>query len=222
MKNTDGSIFYTRHLPHFQPNDATYSVVMRLAGSLPLQAVIELQQERDVWLGSTTGEKKQRVERHRELRVRMFKKLDGLLNHPKSGPMWLTNPVVAEIVAGAMKYWDNRAYELLAYSIMSNHVHIVFSTGEASTVPLPDFPLRGPTRYPVTNVLVSIKKYTAIRSNRVLRQSGQFWQDESYDHVVREKELERTIWYVLNNPVKAGLVNKWEEWPWSYLKEGVV
>ncbi len=47
--------------------------------------------------------------------------------------------------------------------------------------------------------------------------------DESYDHVIRTAdELERTIQYVLNNPVKAGLVASWEEWPWSYIKPGLL
>ena len=48
-----------------------------------------------------------------------------------------------------------------------------------------------------------------------MHRSGVFWQDESYDHIVRDQaELERTIKYVLNNPVKAGLVDDWEKWKW--------
>ena len=46
---------------------------------------------------------------------------------------------------------------------------------------------------------------------------GSFWQAESYDHVVRNGELERIISYVLENPVKAGLVEDWEQWPYTYL-----
>ena len=48
---------------------------------------------------------------------------------------------------------------------------------------------------------------------------GQFWQHESYDHVVRdEAELLRIRRYVLNNPVRAGLVQQWDEWPWVCCK----
>ncbi|MCL5021739.1 MAG: hypothetical protein M1339_08835 [Bacteroidetes bacterium] len=59
--------------------------------------------------------------------------------------------------------------------------------------------------------------------NPSLGRSGPFWQDESYDHVIRgAAELERTILYVINNPVKAGLAKSWENWPWTYLKPGVL
>jgi putative transposase len=62
----------------------------------------------------------------------------------------------------------------------------------------------------------SIKGFTARECNRLLAQAGMFWQQESYDHVVRDDdELERIIQYVLNNPVKAGLVERPELWRWS-------
>lgn len=45
------------------------------------------------------------------------------------------------------------------------------------------------------------------------------WQHESFDRVIRDaEELESTIRYVLNNPVKAGLVDEWQDWPFSYCK----
>ena len=40
---------------------------------------------------------------------------------------------------------------------------------------------------------------------------GSFWQDESYDHVIRDdNELEILIRYVIENPVKAGFVSQLE------------
>jgi len=65
-----------------------------------------------------------------------------------------------------------------------------------------------------------LKGYTANKANKILNRTGTFWQHESYDHVVQdEKELERVIAYVLNNPVKAGFVSTWQEWKWSYVQE---
>lgn len=62
--------------------------------------------------------------------------------------------------------------------------------------------------------LHTMKGYTAGRANRLLGRSGQFWLHESYDHVVRDaSELERIVKYVVNNPVKAGLVLEWQQWP---------
>ena len=68
--------------------------------------------------------------------------------------------------------------------------------------------------------MMSLKRYTARQCNDILGREGQFWQHESYDHVIRNQaEWERIIKYVLDNPVKAGLVEKWDDWPWTYLRE---
>jgi REP element-mobilizing transposase RayT len=68
-------------------------------------------------------------------------------------------------------------------------------------------------------IMHSLKRYTARESNLLLGREGQFWQHENYDHVVRdEAELNRIIRYVLNNPAEAGLVERWEDWQWSYCK----
>jgi hypothetical protein len=42
------------------------------------------------------------------------------------------------------------------------------------------------------------------------------WQESYFDHIVRDEEsVARQVCYVLNNPVRAGLVNRWDEWPYS-------
>jgi putative transposase len=75
------------------------------------------------------------------------------------------------------------------------------------------------SRYIITRILQDLKCKTAIRSNKFLNRSGAFWQNESYDHVVRnEDELYKIIKYILNNPVKAGLCLTADEWEWSYYK----
>ena len=69
----------------------------------------------------------------------------------------------------------------------------------------------------MTDILRLIKGSTAREANKILNCTGSFWQHESYDRVVRdEKELNRIIWYTINNPVKAGLVKNAEDWKWSY------
>ncbi|MDP2934099.1 MAG: transposase, partial [bacterium] len=95
------------------------------------------------------------------------------------------------------------------FCIMPNHVHCVFT-------PLPK---SGETYYSMSNILHSLKRHTALRANQILERQGGFWQHENYDHVVRgEKEFNRIVDYVLNNPVSAGLVSSREEWKWSYCK----
>jgi REP element-mobilizing transposase RayT len=84
---------------------------------------------------------------------------------------------------------------------MPNHVHVV----------LTPFPNRTGSE-----ILHSWKSYTATTINRLTGRTGQLWQTESFDHVVRNEEaLARFIEYVEQNPVVAGLCRRAEDWPFS-------
>jgi REP element-mobilizing transposase RayT len=87
---------------------------------------------------------------------------------------------------------------------MGNHVHALL------------LPIISPAR-----LLGALKGCTARQANLVLGQTGQpFWQAESYDHWVRdERELEKIVGYIENNPVKAGFVARPEDYPWSSAAE---
>jgi putative transposase len=75
----------------------------------------------------------------------------------------------------------------------------------------------------LTSVLASFKRYTALRANRILGRSGPFWQDESYDHLIRDsEEFEHAVWYILMNPVRARLCDHWQDWPWTYCARWLV
>lgn len=96
---------------------------------------------------------------------------------------------------------------------MSNRIHLIFrhinSTGSKDKSKA--------NNYPVTAILHSIKSYSALECNKILGRSGKLWQSESSDRVIRNQdELENCMWYVLNNPVKAGLVDQWWDWPFTY------
>ena len=70
-----------------------------------------------------------------------------------------------------------------------------------------------------SEIMHSLKRYTARQANLILEREGQFWQHENYDHVIRDDgELDRIINYVIENPVKAGLVQHWRDWEWTYCK----
>lgn len=216
--------YYRRHLPHYQPENATFHVVFRLAGSLPVSVIETLQleheqAEREIEKTKDNNERKCLL---REYSWSYFQRFDELLDGNSTGPLWLREPAVASIVKEALHYRDEKEYNLLAYCIMPNHVHLVVSrlaepTGRVSRADCPT--------YTLTDILRKLKWNTALRANRILKRSGAFWQDESYDHVVRtDKELEQTIWYVLNNSVKARLrrVKSWDQWKWTYVKPGIL
>jgi REP element-mobilizing transposase RayT len=220
--------YYQRHLPHYQPEDATYHVVVRLAGSLPSEVVQELKRERERILHELDSGKNgyHLIDQREAHQQTYFERFDTLLDGSSVGPTWLRESAVAAIVKKAIHYRDARQYDLIAYSIMPNHVHLVIDVGRVADPTLPAFNniqnpdgRDGVPSYKLTAILASLKKYTALRANRELHRSGAFWQDESYDRVIHDDhELERTLSYVLQNPVKAGLANSWEDWPWNYSK----
>ncbi|MEX0608672.1 MAG: hypothetical protein WEA79_00730 [Balneolaceae bacterium] len=99
---------------------------------------------------------------------------------------------------------------------MPNHAHIVFKH-------LSEQIKQEDNDYPITDIMASFKKFTARLCNKNLGRTGSpFWQGESFDHVVRDSdELQRVIYYTLQNPVKAGLANEWRDWPHSYCREEI-
>ncbi|MEX1138159.1 MAG: transposase [Bacteroidota bacterium] len=217
----EDKVFYRRHLPHYQPKNAIYHLVFRLDGSLPQSAIDRLRKERVIEeqnaLRATDRIKVKGV--LTRIREAHFKKFDALLDGCLSGPVWLRTDAVAAIVAESLHYRDGKVYDLVAYCIMPNHVHLLAHVGRpvwSSHTAKPSEP------YAVTKILENLKWYTALKCNEVLGRSGQFWEHESYDHVVRDGRLFTTIHYVLDNPVKAGLVVAAEDWKWSYCKPGIL
>jgi putative DNA methylase len=131
-----------------------------------------------------------------------FRLAEKLLDHPTSGPLWLKNPAIATAVTDILRKGASefRRYDLHAYAVMANHLHVLLT---------PLARIRCITR--------TLKGITAQTGNRILRRTGQrFWQDESFDHWVRnEAQFARIKKYIEDNPVKVGLVAKAEDWPWS-------
>jgi REP element-mobilizing transposase RayT len=128
--------------------------------------------------------------------------MDRILDMAQHGPSYLKRPEIAELVMGTLRDGHERfrRYDLHAFVVMSNHVHALVTPSVESTRWL------GP-----------LKGFTAHEANRLLgHQCKQFWQDESYDHLVRDSEEFRRIQcYIEENPVRAGLVAVPEDFRWS-------
>ena len=131
-----------------------------------------------------------------------FLALDRLADKGACGPLWLRDLRVASVVANALLHGETGRlfYQLRAWVVMPNYVHVL---------------LRPKTPLPV--IMRWLKGSTARQANLILGRTGKaFWQDESFDHRVRDEvELERIARYVENNPVTAGLAANPAEWPWS-------
>ena len=210
--------FYRRNLPHWIPEGQVFFITIRLANSLPLDVIRDLQEQRERERQEIRA-KFSGTEQYGELYKqdkRYFGQFDAWLDRcVVESPRWLADEYVAQIVADEIRRLDGERYRLVAYCIMSNHVHLMTDTGEHVFKPLHQG-LTAP--YPLTDTLRLLKGRSARHCNQALGRSGQFWHHESYDHVVRDqKEYERIIGYIVNNPVKAGLVENWDDWKFTWV-----
>jgi REP element-mobilizing transposase RayT len=212
MNKLHYQFLYQRRLPHIQPPGATLFVTYRLANSLPIhvqQQLLEEAQQIKKRIAQIPNQQEQEKQNYLEER-RLFGKWDNLLDANKEGPHWLNQPQIAQLTAQSLHYLHHeKIYELDTYWIMSNHVHVLFTPQQTAER----------SYHPLSAIMHSLKRYTAREANKILKRSGTFWHHESYDHIVRdEAELQRIRHYILNNPVKAGLVPEWSDWPWTYTK----
>ena len=207
-------IYYKRNLPHYQPPGYTFSVTFRLTDSLPLHIIKKLQAEKELKLNKINNiiSKNEKLQSYLDYQQNYFEEFDNQLDRYLDSPKWLADGRIASIVKEAIHYRDGKVYELIAFTIMPNHAHIVFKPIIKKIVGRTNC-----STYIVTDILKSLKWYTAFNCNKILERTGAFWQHESYDHVVRNSdELERLVEYILYNPVKARLCKNWEDWKWSY------
>jgi type I restriction enzyme R subunit len=202
-------IFRRRRLPHWDAEDATYFVTACLADSVPAQGLLRLRAYRQQLESPPPPagmSSKDWEDRKHKL---VFAELDDIID-TEPAVRHLANQDAAGEVESALRHFAGQRDDLLAYVVMPSHFHWVFHPraewANSCAAPKPG-ERDGTRRTPRQRIMQTVKGYSAYRCNRLLGLEGTFWQDEAYDHVVRnDHELFRIIQYVENNPVKAGLV----------------
>jgi type I restriction enzyme R subunit len=191
---------YQRHLPHQVPEGFPIFLTWNLKGSVPREMTERLRRERmrlqrEPRRDGESGA--ERTIRHEKL---LFAMSDRYLDRATTGPLYLKDHAAAKIVEDSIIFGASERYDLLAWCVMANHVHVLLTP-----------------HWELQNVTQGIKGYTAHQINDLQNARGRvFWQDESYDHWARdEEEVLRIIHYIENNPVAAGLCDRPEDWLWS-------
>jgi putative transposase len=183
------------NMPHwFQPG-VTYFITFRAEDSIPADVALRWHLLREEWLqqhGISTSAANWKVQFHQlpnEQRMHFHKifSQEYMENLDKGwGKCVLKQPELAKIVADALLYFDGTRYHMGDFVVMPNHVHLLVC-------------LLGDTD--VVKQCYSWKKFSATKINKVLGQSGRFWQEESFDHLVRSPEQFHAIrQYIANNP----------------------
>ncbi len=159
-------------------------MTFRLADSLPKQRLQALENELACLPeNEAAAERRLRIEAHLDL---------GL------GHAWLRDTRVAESIENALFHFDGARYLLHAWVVMPNHVHTLLTPLGVDTL---------------SRIVHSWKSFTANVANRILAQSGKFWQEEYFDRYIRnERHYFRTVDYIELNPVTAGLCERKEDW----------
>ncbi len=189
-----------QNLPHWEQRDAWYFITYRTADSIPEAVLESWQRERRAWLvqhniNPAHDDWQRELEELPESEYRTFYRTFTAKWHEhldaSHGECPLRLPELRTIVTENLLHFDGHRYELDSFVIMPNHVHVIAGIRGRDT-------MRSQCR--------NWKKYTANKINEHLGRSGQFWQWESYDHLIRsEGSLLRFRDYIIQNPTKAKL-----------------
>ena len=197
-------------LPHYQEQNQIISLTWRLAFTLPAHLQKILDQMNDIQeLKRFDLSQAESLEKKYYILSLIYDKHLGLY---QSNEVNLCEPKAAPIIAGAIHFYDTKLYLLHAYCLMPNHLHIL----------LQPLPKSGTGFNKISEISRKIKSYTANQLNSLLHREGALWQHEYFDRFIRNPaDYNRTVMYILNNPLKAGLVSKPDTWPWAYFNSGL-
>jgi REP element-mobilizing transposase RayT len=124
---------------------------------------------------------------------------------------WLLPEPARQIALASCLHDNQQKFNLRVAVVMPDHVHIIFT-------PLINQQAR--EVYSLAEIMDAIKGASAHQINRLLGHSGKVWQTESFDRVLRSSEkLHEKVSYILENPVRKGLVSTWTEYPWIWYSD---
>ncbi|MEN3943295.1 transposase [Prosthecobacter sp. SYSU 5D2] len=176
------------HLPHWQQPGVPYFITFRMADSLPVGMLEELEAERLLWQQNHPPplSPDEEAEYHKRFSARVDQWLDQ--GH---GSCVLRQTCYRLKIEESLKFFDGQRYEMLSYVIMPNHVHGLLMIH-------PDWSLE--------KVIFTWKRRTAGVINESLGVTGPFWQRDYFDRLIRDGDhLRNVIRYIRRNPTKASL-----------------
>jgi REP element-mobilizing transposase RayT len=126
---------------------------------------------------------------------------------------WILPASVRLIVLGCCLHDNGMKHDLRAAVVMPDHVHMIFT---------PLINHSAMEIYSLAEIMDAVKGASAHKINKTLARKGRVWQAESFDHVLRSSEsLDAKIIYLLENPVRAGLVARWDQYRWGWRKADI-
>lgn len=213
-------LVYFRRFKHEYLPDSYYFITYRIIDSATKkyyeQKAIKIRKEID-FLKSQPDSRSNKtlLLKNKRLLLRIKKKINDPDYRPNE---WLKNKEIRDIIKENLHYHENKIYDLVAYSVMSNHVHIIIKPYEFDAEALLKVKNNRAYKCPLSFCMYKIKRFTGTMANKVLGRTGTFWRDEYYSVLVEDKNhLRKVILYTLLNPVKARLSKHLLNNPYNYL-----
>ena len=170
-------------LPHWNQGDCVQFVTFRLADSLPQTKLDEYGSKKEQWLAEHP--KPWNADTKKEYEEKIGNVVDKWID-AGYGECILKDERVRNVVANAILHFNGERYDIHAFVIMPNHVHVLLST-------------RGDNL--VQDIVGSWKKFSAHEINKMLNRQGAVWERESFDHMVRDADsYQAKLSYIVNNP----------------------
>jgi len=188
------------HLPHWFQKGVTYFITFRTNDSVPADLANDWHGRRLAWFqqqGVSVANEGLKMALARlpenlqtEYHSTFTREFMGYLDRGH-GTCVLRAPEYARIVADALLHFDRKRYLMGDFVVMPNHVHLLVCLMNQTDV---------------EGQCYSWKKFSAGKINKLLGTSGRFWQEESFDHLVRNpKQFVALRRYIAENPEKANL-----------------
>jgi tetratricopeptide (TPR) repeat protein len=189
---------YKTNLPHWRQEGATYAVTFRLADSLPKSIIDQYLAEKQrltAMLEKAIADGDESMARNCDDRLRELysSRIESALD-AGYGACHMNDPGIARIVADAVRHFDGDRYELAAWCLMPNHVHLIIKPNHG---------------HALADIIRGMKTFSASQANKRLGRSGAFWMEEYYDHIIRDMDdFLNQLTYLKCNPARL------PNWPW--------
>lgn len=175
------------YLPHFDGREVPQFVSWHLFDSVPASVISRWRQELN--LSDSLAD-----------RILLQMRIEKYLDHGY-GQAFMKDHRVASLIQNVLLGSDGEWYRLFAWVIMPNHIHMLVTRFE---------------EYTLAGIMQSLKSITSHKANRLLKRHGKFWMPDYFDRYIRNAEhFAKTLRYIENNPVKARLCSRSEDWPFS-------
>ncbi len=213
--------YYRGNLPHYQQPGQWFSVTCPLFGAMPKGAMDKYASKLEI---AKVNLKIAKANHDKNDEISLLEKqyfnalnnyrlaFDKTFHNSKSPKISLMTETNRPVLEEALGFWEGKRLISHAWCIMSNHFHWVLSVFKKDENGNPVY---------LEDILHSVKLFSARNINANEGIEGQLWLHESFDTTIRNNiHFNNVVNYVINNPVSAGLVKDWQDWPGTFLESG--